>query len=93
MATGLTPRQAEIVYLKACGYERRGIACKLSISVRTVDGHFLDALNRLNCATAIAAIVKSLKMGYIAMPDRFLPRIDNEYWGDLEELFATVKRA
>ncbi len=52
---GLSPRQAEVVRLAAAGRSNAEIAVTLSLSVRTVEGHMAQALERLGVPSRTAA--------------------------------------
>lgn len=55
----LTPREREIVTLAASGLSNRGIAERLVLSVRTVEGHLYRACAKLGVTdrSELAAII------------------------------------
>jgi len=48
--TLLTAREREVVTLVAAGMSNRNIAARLSVSVRTVEGHLYNAMNKTGTA-------------------------------------------
>ncbi|MFT4125932.1 MAG: helix-turn-helix transcriptional regulator, partial [Gordonia sp. (in: high G+C Gram-positive bacteria)] len=48
MPAVLTPRQLELVSLAAAGLSNKAIADRLGVSVRSVEGHFLRASQRVD---------------------------------------------
>lgn len=67
--TGLTPRQLEILSLKAAGHTRGGIARILGISALTVRSHTTDILRHLGVVNSTAAVVLAIRDGYLD-PDK-----------------------
>lgn len=56
----LSPRELEVLELAARGLRNKTIADKLSISVRTVEGHFNSIFVKLNVSSRIEAILYAL---------------------------------
>jgi DNA-binding NarL/FixJ family response regulator len=52
---GLTPREAEVLRLVAQGYTDRQISEALTITVRTVNTHVTNILNKIGCDNRTAA--------------------------------------
>ncbi len=53
----LSPREREVLELAARGLRNRDIADKLSISVRTVEGHFNGILGKLGVSSRMKAVL------------------------------------
>ncbi len=58
---GLTQRQVEVLRLLAHGHGNRAIADTLSLSERTVEGHVLNILTRLNLDSRTAAALYAVR--------------------------------
>ena len=61
--TGLTPRQLEILSLKAAGHDSKGVASVLGISVQTVKNHVTNTLRYLGVTNSTAAVVLAIREG------------------------------
>lgn len=64
----LTPREAECLYLVACGHRPGVIASRLSISLGTVRGHVEGAREKLHARTVTHAVALALRDGAISYP-------------------------
>jgi DNA-binding NarL/FixJ family response regulator len=64
-ATGLTPREVEVLGLLAEGLSDREIAARLSISDRTAGNHVLHILQKLNVDSRTAAAVLAVRSGLV----------------------------
>lgn len=56
----LSQREWEVLQLAANGFRNRAIADKLSISVRTVEGHFRNILAKLGVSSRVEAVLYAL---------------------------------
>ena len=63
--TGLTPRQLEILKLRATGETLNRIALLLDLNLGTVQRYSGDMLRRLNVWTVAAAVVRAIQKGLI----------------------------
>ncbi len=63
--TGLSPRQLEVLTLRASGLRRQEIAAELSISPDTVRTHTQNILELLGVSNSIAAVVLAIREGDI----------------------------
>jgi two-component system response regulator NreC len=64
---GLTPRQREVLTLIAQGLSNQEIAAKLDISVRTVERHRENIMERLNLHSRVELVKYALRKGLIAL--------------------------
>lgn len=64
----LTPREREVLQLIAEGHSNRSIAEKLSLSVKTVDGHRTRVMNKLDLHEATALTRFAIRHGLVS-PD------------------------
>ena len=64
----LTPRQREILHLIARGYATREIAVQLHVSVKTVDSHRAQLMQRLNIHD-VASLTRFAIRNGIVPPD------------------------
>jgi len=62
----LTPRQTQIISLKAKGAAHKEIAIELDISPRTVEEHLNNIVKRLNAKNATHAVSLAISQGHIA---------------------------
>ena len=65
----LSPREAEILALAACGQSNRAIARRLGLSVETVKTHVVGALNRLGACNRTQAVVFALAWRLITLDE------------------------
>jgi two-component system, NarL family, response regulator LiaR len=63
----LSPRELEVLKLAAKGLYNREIADRLSISVRTVEGHLSSILTKLDASSRTEAVVYALAHGWIVV--------------------------
>lgn len=63
----LTPRELEIVQLVAEGYINKEIADKLQISIRTVDSHKNNIINKLKLKTSVDIVKFAIKHGLVKL--------------------------
>ena len=66
----LTDRHIELIqaYLASPNADRKEIALKLSISEHTVRNHMVEIRERLHVETWLAAVLKAVVEGYVALP-------------------------
>ncbi len=64
----LSDREMEVLTLAAKGFTNRAIANQLSISDRTVQGHFARIFNKMQARSRTEAVMKAVSMGLIS-PD------------------------
>ena len=57
---GLSPREIQVIQLISSGNVDSEIALSLDISVRTVQRHVTNVLNKLNCRTRSEAVAKAI---------------------------------
>lgn len=62
----LTDSEKEILQLVSYGLKRKEIAAQLFISERTVSNHLQHIFEKLQVSSAVEAVTKAIKMGYIA---------------------------
>lgn len=62
----LTSRELEVLTLAARGYTNRAIAVQLSISDRTVQGHFANIFEKMHVSSRTEAVMKAVSYGYIS---------------------------
>lgn len=60
---GLTPREREVLRLRAAGQSNREIAATLSLSERTVEHHVLHLLTKLELPSRTAAAAFAIRQG------------------------------
>lgn len=65
---GLTRRERQVLRLLASGATNRAIAAELYISVRTVDMHVRNILDKLDCASRSAATRRAVELGLLGEP-------------------------
>ncbi len=65
----LSEREMEVLRLAARGLSNQGIADKLCLSIRTVQGHLGHIFNKLEVSSRTEAVVKALKLGWVSMED------------------------
>jgi len=63
----LTPRELEVVQLVAEGYINKEIADQLHISIRTVDSHKNNIINKLKLKTSVDIVKFAIKNGLIKL--------------------------
>lgn len=56
----LSPRECEILQLAANGFRNKAIADKLSLSVRTVEGHFHSIFSKLGVSSRVEAVLYAI---------------------------------
>ena len=61
----LTPRQREILTLIAEGHNTREIGCRLNISVKTVESHRAQLMERLDIHDVASLVRFAIKMGLV----------------------------
>lgn len=66
--TNLSDREMEVLSLAAKGYINRAIAVQLSISDRTVQGHFARIFEKMQASSRTEAVMKAVSLGLIS-PD------------------------
>jgi DNA-binding NarL/FixJ family response regulator len=64
-ATGLSPRELEVLRLVASGKTNKEVAAGLQLSERTVDRHVANIFRKLNVATRAAATAMAYKQGWV----------------------------
>lgn len=64
-ASGLTPRQREIIQMLALGLQNKQIARRLGIGVETVKTHISRILERLGASSRTEAVVVALRDGFL----------------------------
>lgn len=67
--TELSEREIEILKLAASGLGNKDIAEKLSISVRTVQGHMNSIFNKLSVGSRTEAVFQGVKRGLLSFED------------------------
>ncbi|MDE3074860.1 MAG: response regulator transcription factor [Chloroflexota bacterium] len=65
----LTPREHEVLELAARGLRNRAIADQLTVSVRTVEGHFNSIYAKLGVSSRIEAVLQALAQGYVTLEE------------------------
>jgi len=65
LVTPLTDREMEVLTLAAKGQTNKAIATQLSISDRTVQGHFARIFEKLQAASRTEAVMRAVSMGLI----------------------------
>jgi DNA-binding NarL/FixJ family response regulator len=65
----LTPRQLEVLRMVADGHSTRDIARKLSISVKTVESHRAQLMDRLNIYDVAGLVRYAIKMGVVTIEE------------------------
>jgi DNA-binding NarL/FixJ family response regulator len=66
----LTPRQREVLKLIAEGYSTKNMARLLNISVKTVETHRAQLMDRLNIHDIAGLVRYAIKMGLISLEER-----------------------
>lgn len=64
-ALSLTPREDEILQLIWCGLGNRAIASHLSISVKTVEAHRANMMNKLRVSNTAQLLKAGLIAGFL----------------------------
>lgn len=67
--TALSEREMEVLKLAAKGLANKDIAERLSISVRTVQGHLNGIFHKLSVGSRTEAIFQSVKRGWLSFDD------------------------
>ncbi len=65
----LSPREMTVLELAARGLRNRAIAEELSISVRTVEGHFRGILAKLGVTSRVEAVLYALSHNLVTLED------------------------
>ncbi len=68
-AEQLSPREVEVLELAAKGLRNKAIADKLSISVRTVEGHFNSIFTKLDISSRIEAVLYALSQHIVTLEE------------------------
>lgn len=66
----LSPRELEVLELAASGLRNQAIAERLSISRRTVEGHFNGILGKLGVSSRLEAVLYAMSQGWLRSPGR-----------------------
>ncbi|HET7059055.1 MAG TPA: LuxR C-terminal-related transcriptional regulator [Nitrospiraceae bacterium] len=61
----LTPRQCQVLQLIAEGYSTKDMAQRLSVSVKTIETHRMDMMNRLGIHDVAGLVRYSIRIGLI----------------------------
>jgi two-component system response regulator NreC len=61
----LTPRECEVLQLVAQGYTNREIACRLTISVRTVESHRANLMAKVNLHSRVDLVRYAAQHGLL----------------------------
>jgi DNA-binding NarL/FixJ family response regulator len=64
-AAALTDRESEVLRLIACGYSYKEIAAQLSVSVKTVDAHKVNAMRKLDLSGRIDIVKYAVLQGWL----------------------------
>ncbi len=65
----ISPREREVLQLAANGLRNKAIADKLSISVRTVEGHFHSIFAKLSVSSRIEAVLCALSRHIVTLEE------------------------
>lgn len=65
----LSPREREIMQLAAKGLRNKAIADKLSISNRTVEGHFNSIFNKLGVSSRVEAVLYAISRRIVTLEE------------------------
>jgi DNA-binding NarL/FixJ family response regulator len=65
----LSPRELEVIQLAARGLRNKAIADKLSISARTVEGHFNSIFTRLGVSSRLEAVLYAVSRHLVALEE------------------------
>jgi DNA-binding NarL/FixJ family response regulator len=65
----LTPRQREVLALTAQGFSMKEVALRLNISVKTVETHRLNLMDRLELHNVQRLVHYAIKTGLITLED------------------------
>ena len=65
----LSDREMEVLKLVTEGLSNKDIADKLSLSIRTVQGHLGNIFNKLMVSSRTEAVVRALKEGWVTLGD------------------------
>jgi len=63
--SALTDREMEVLTLAAKGYTNKAIAVQLSISDRTVQGHFARIFEKMQASSRTEAVMRAVSLGLI----------------------------
>ena len=66
----LTPREIEVLQLIAAGYTNRQIADRLTLSVRTVESHRANIMDKLGLRSRVELVRYAAKHGLLEQSDR-----------------------
>ncbi len=69
----LTIREREVLQLAARGLASKAIAERLSISVRTVEGHFNNIFNKLGVSSRLEAVLRAADRHIISLGEKEQP--------------------
>lgn len=69
-AEQLTPRELDVLQLAAEGLRNRAIADRLSISVRTVEGHFNSIFAKLGVSSRVEAVLYALSKHLVTTSEK-----------------------
>ena len=69
LAQQLSPRELEVLQLAARGLRNKAIADNLSISVRTVEGHFNSIFVKLNASSRIEAVLHAVSQNIVTLEE------------------------
>ena len=64
-ASGLTPRETEVLQLFAKGYNRKDIADMLTLSVFTISGYIKEVYRKLQVNSKSEAVLEAVRMGLV----------------------------
>jgi DNA-binding NarL/FixJ family response regulator len=65
----LSPRECEVLQLAAKGLRNKAIADKLSISVRTVEGHFNSIFAKLGVSSRVEAVLCAISRHVVSLEE------------------------
>lgn len=65
----LSPREREVLHLAAKGLRNKAIADKMSISVRTVEGHFNSIFAKFGVSSRVEAVLYALSRRVVTLED------------------------
>lgn len=66
----ISPREREVLRLAANGLRNKDIAEKLSISVRTVEGHFYSIFAKLGVSSRVEAVLYAVSQHIVTLEER-----------------------
>ena len=76
-ASGLTPRQAEVLRLIAQGKTMKQVASALNISTRTAEAHKYQTMQVLGVKTVAELVQYAIQQGLVMLPPSNLPMPDS----------------